>query len=119
MAESYSDYYTDKNKILAMLEHGNYKERQIALGSLFIHFRKENHYDLAWRIFLSDENMEVKRCALRCACDYATKKQLFEIMDFILQNKLKLNRRWDGDPNFERVIVWSLYQRNYDKYHKK
>ena len=60
----------------------------------------------------SDENMDVKKRALSLACDYATQKQLYEIIDYILQNKLQLKFRWIGnDPNFERVILWAIYNR--------
>ena len=91
LAECYADYYTDKNKILTMLEYGNPKERQIALGSLVIHFGKEDHYDLCWRIFLSDEHMDVKHYALGKASHFATTKQLFEIAEYILKLSPKRN----------------------------
>lgn len=84
MAECYTDYYTDKSKILTLLEHGTPKEREIVLGSLVIHYEKENHFDLTWRIFLSDEHITVREHALSVASNFATTKQLFEMVDYIL-----------------------------------
>ena len=91
MAEKYSDYYIDKSKILTMVEYGNPIQRRIALTSLIIHFGKEDHYDLAWRIFLSDEHFDVKETALQTACYFDNEKQLWKIGEYLYDNK-ELNK---------------------------
>ena len=108
MAECYADYYTNKNQILTMIEYGIPKERQIALGSLIIHFPNEDHFDLCWRIFLSDEHRDVKYHALDVACRFATNKKIFEMTEYALRHDTKDNR-------YARTILWELFQRYKDK----
>jgi len=51
-----------------------------------IHFAHEDHFDLAWRVFISDEHYTVKEYALRTACYFATTKQLFQIAEYVAEN---------------------------------
>lgn len=114
MAECYADYYEDKNKILTMLEYGTPKEREIALGSLVIHFGKKDYFDLTWRIFLSDEHWEVKKYALNTACHFASINQIWEIIEYILQNPDKI-QGWEKETGYERTILQELRLRHQRK----
>ncbi len=100
MTECYADYYTNKNQILTMIEYGTPKERQIALGSLIIHFSNEDHFDLCWRIFLSNEHRDVKYHALNVACRFATNKKIFEMQNMhldMIQKIIDMHEQYFGN----------------------
>lgn len=119
MAECYADYYTDRNKILVMLEYGDPKERQIALGSLVIHektTKDKNDFDLCWRIFLSDEHMDVKSQALSTACHFATTKQLWEIVRYVVENHTNINiHTYREHSRYTSMVLRKLLNRYKDK----
>lgn len=111
MAECYTDYYKDKSKILTMLEYGEPKEREIALGSLVIHFGKDkSNFDLVWNLFLSDEHWEVRKYALNTACHFATSKKLWEITEYILQHPDK-KQGWEKESGYERIVLQEIHSR--------
>ena len=113
MAEKYSDFYNDESKIFALIEHGNIKERDIALSSLVVHFDKnkskyQEYLEKCWNVFLTDESPAIRKSAFHSACYFANDKQLLRIAHGILQGKYIKN----NNMNLERIILHEIIKRN-------
>ena len=105
------NYYKTENEIITFLEYGSVNERQKAMTSIIFlpKGRQKELYSEIWNIFISDENIDIRKQALSMACSQHPEK-IPEIIKYIQEQKHIIQEKY-----FIEEVGNSLRYDNYSK----